>query len=103
MTFGETKENSVLEYFICQRVYEMLAKDRFHTATEIINYLYSYTGNRNRVMTFLKDEAYFTQGSKANGVLKFKATETFKALLKDELEGREEPIDHYIYEFKAVS
>jgi len=51
----------------------------------------------------LKDETYFTQNSKANGVLRFKATETFKALLKDEMDGREEPADHYIYDIRAAS
>ena len=103
MTFNEVKENSALEYFICQRVYGLLAKDRFYTATEIINSLYSYTGNRNRVMTLLKNAEHFTQGSKTNGVLKFKATETFKALLRDELDGREDPADHYIYDFRRAS
>jgi len=95
MTFAETKENSVLEYFMCQRVYSLLAKDRYYSATEIIGNLYSYTGNRNRVMTLLKNDEYFTQKSKANGMLKFKATETFKALLKDELDGNEEPADQF--------
>jgi len=104
MTFAETKENSVLEYFLCQRVYEMLAKDRYYTATDIINSLYYYTGSRNKIMTFLKNTEHFTQSSKTNGVLKFKATETFKALLKDELEDREEPIDNiYDFNFRRVS
>jgi hypothetical protein len=103
-TLNETKENSILEHFACERIYKLFTMNKYITTTEIISNLYNYTGNRTKVITFLKNEDYFIQNKKKGGMLLFKPTDKFKTLLKDLLDGKEEDIEHYLYEFeKRVS
>jgi hypothetical protein len=104
ITLNETKENSILEHFACQRINRLFTMNKYITATEIITNLFNYTGNRTKVLTFLKNEKYFTQSKTTGGMLLFKATDIFKSLLKELLENKVEDIDHYIYDFeKKVS
>jgi hypothetical protein len=99
LTFNEKKENSILENFACERIARLFEKDSFFSVSEIMNNLYSYNGGRNKLKAFLKNEDYFIQEYKANRMLVFKATDTFKELLKELLKDKEEMIDHYIYDF----
>jgi hypothetical protein len=103
LTFNETKENSILENFACDRVLKLFMKNEYLSVSEIMNNLYSYNGGKNKLKAFLKNEEYFIRKYKANRMLVFKATDTFKSLLQELLENREEGIDHYLYELtKAV-
>jgi hypothetical protein len=78
-------------------------KNEYLSVSEIMNNLYSYNGGKNKLKAFLKSEEYFIRNYKANRMLVFKATDTFKLLLQELLENKEEGIDHYLYEItKAV-
>jgi len=98
LTLNETKENNVLEYFICERMHRLMNRDKFFTATEIISNLYNYYGSRNKVITFLKNEDYFIQNKKNNGILLFKPTDKFKSVLNELLEDKETYPDDFLYE-----
>jgi hypothetical protein len=100
MTFNEPKENSVLEYFICEGIYKLFDGGKYYTASKIIANLFNYNGNRNKVITFLKCEEYFIQNKKTNGILLFKPTEKFKSILNEIKEISEEDMDQFIYEFQ---
>jgi hypothetical protein len=103
LTFNETKENSILEHFSCERIRVLFNKDEYLSVSEIQNNLYSYNGGRQKLITFLKNEEYFIQEYKANRMIVFKATDAFKTLLNELLEGKgEEQIDKYIDFGKAV-
>ena len=102
ITFAETKENSVLEYFLSREVFDLFNDDRFHLVRDIEACLYGYRGGRTKLNAFLKNTEYFTQSSKANGLLRFKATDTFRDLLAGELEGEKEPA-YNICGFRKVS
>jgi hypothetical protein len=102
LTFKETKENSILENFACNRVLELFNKNEYLSVSEIMNNLYSYSGGKNKLKAFLKNEEYFIRNYKANRMLVFKATDAFKLLLQELLENREEGIDHYVYEFEKL-
>jgi hypothetical protein len=99
LTFNETKENTILEHFACERIKQLFDKNEYLTATEIQNNLYSYNGGRQKLITFLKNTEYFIQEHKANRLIVFKATNNFKTLLNELLENKEEALDHYVYEF----
>jgi hypothetical protein len=102
-TFNETKENSILEHFACERIKQLFNENEYLSVSEIQNNLYSYSGGRQKLITFLKNEEHFIQKYMANRMLVFKATDTFKTLLNELLEGKEEEqIDKYIYEYKAI-
>jgi hypothetical protein len=104
MTFSQTKENSILENFACEEVLKMFNNSGFLTATKIMNSLYSYSGGRQKLLAFLKNEEYFTSNKKTNGALFFKATDTFKSLLQELLEDTNDFMSSNIVEFdKAVS
>jgi hypothetical protein len=99
LTFNEKKENSILENFACERIKQLFDKNENLTATEIQNNLYSYNGGRQKLIAFLKNEEYFIQEYKSNRMYVFKATGTFKTVLNELLENKEETLDHYVYEF----
>jgi hypothetical protein len=102
MTFNERKENSVLENFACERVFKLFNENEYLSVSEIMNNLYSYHGGRQKLITFLKNTDYFIPAYKANKMLVFRASDNFKKLLYELIQGREEPIDHYVYEYRAV-
>jgi hypothetical protein len=99
MTFDEVKEHSMLEHFACERIYRLFNEKEYSTVSEIQNNLYSYKGGRQKLISFLKDNNdYFTQEYKANQMLVFKATDTFKKLVCELKKDNEELIDHYMFE-----
>jgi hypothetical protein len=102
LTFNEAKENSILEHFACERIQQLFNGNEYLSVSEIMNNLYSYNGGRQKLITFLKNEEYFIQDYKANKMLVFKATDSFKTLLNELLENKEETIDHYVYEFEKA-
>jgi hypothetical protein len=99
MTFNETKENTILENFLSNSVLEMFNKNEFLTATKIMNNLYSYSGGKQKLLAFLKNEEYFIQDKITETIIRYKATDTFKTLLKELLEDTNEFFDNNIYEF----
>jgi hypothetical protein len=89
-----------LEHFACERIRELFNKDKYLSVSEIQNNLYSYNGGRQKLIAFLKNTEYFIQEYKANRMYIFKATDSFKTLLNELLEGNgEEHIDKYICDF----
>jgi len=102
ITFNETKENTMLEYFICHRTLNMLSQDRYITKNEIASNLSNYTGGLTKLASFLKNEEYFTRKIKSNGVNLFKATDNFKKTLMELLQGKDEDIDDILYHFERV-
>jgi len=101
MTFNETKENTILEHFVYSRIYNLLCQNKWVSKNDILTHLYNYNGSKNKVNVFLKNEEYFVSRKETGGMWRFKATDRFKALIRDLLEdGREEQPDDLIYEIE---
>ncbi|GHV79952.1 hypothetical protein AGMMS49944_17430 [Spirochaetia bacterium] len=97
LTFQEKKENSILENFATEYIFKLLTENEYLPVSRIMNGLFLYNGGRQKLITFLRNKEYFMESYKANKMLVFKATDTFKELLKELIQDTNET-NNYLYE-----